>query len=285
VTAPLRLLASFALRALASRPTLTLLALILLTLSATLIASIAGSLYFLSSLRGSLLSDLAVEIELTSDSTKQDVYQKLSARRDVQSSLYLTPSEVLHEIERETGESVRDLLQENPFPPLIRVKLRAPTLAQLDVFVADVKAWPGVLDASYPKRLWERLDQLAVSLRGKFGMLAGLFALLAWSLVGLTLRAMLRYRQATWELLLQLGLHPRDLSWIKLMMEIALGLLAGVVSALALYGLAILAGWALLQPVEVPYYLLGATVGGAVALAVLAGLWIPSRALTESRSI
>lgn len=285
MSAPFRLLASLALRTLVSRPTLTLLALILLTLSATLVATIAGSLHFLGSLRGSLLSDLSVEIELLSDSTKQDVLARLNALSDVQASSYLAPSEVLAEVERETGETVRDLLQENPFPPLVRVKLRAPTIVQLDRFVTDAKTWPGVLDASYPKGLWERLDQLAASVRGNFGIVAGLIALLAWALVGLSLRAMLRYRQAKWELLLQLGLHPRDFTWIKLILEAVLGLVAGGLAALALLGLSILAGWVLLQPIAIPLWLFGATAGGAVALALLTGVWIPARAMTESHRI
>lgn len=260
-----------------ARPTLALLAVLLLSLSTSLLAGLIISVQTISSLKGSLLNDLSIEIELSTpnDSLQTALARELRNRPDVLAVTSLAPREVLEEVEQELGESLRDILTENPFPPILRVKLRAPTRESLDQFVTEISAKPGVLQAIYPRDLWERLDDWIAKLRGKTAYIIGALAVFAWILVGLALQAILRNRRTAWQLMLMLGIRPRDLELVQLIIEIVLGLLAGLVSILVLRAGMMFVGWLILTPISAPSGWVLLSLGSAVALAILAGFWAP----------
>ena len=95
-----------------ARPTLALLAVLLLSLSTSLLAGLIISVQTISSLKGSLLNDLSIEIELSTpnDSLQTALARELRNRPDVLAVTSLAPREVLEEVEQELGESLRDIL-------------------------------------------------------------------------------------------------------------------------------------------------------------------------------
>jgi cell division protein FtsX len=260
-----------------ARPTLALLAVLLLAISTSLLAGLMISVNTISSLKGSLLNEMSIEIELAeaNDSLQTAYAEELRARPDILSVESFSPREVLDEIEQELGESLRDILSENPFPPVLRVKLRAPTRESLDRFVEEISNRPGVVLAVYPRDLWERLDLWIADLRGKTAYMIGALALLGWILVGLSLRAILKNRATAWQLMLRLGIRPRDLEVVQLLIELVLGLFAGLMAVLTLrFGMIFLV-WLFQTPIPAPSGWVLLTLGCAIALSILAGLWAP----------
>jgi len=258
---------------LVARPTLALLAVLLLALSTALLYGLIVSVNVIVSLRGSLLSDLSVEIELSTqgDSLQNSLVDELEARPDVLSVQSLSPREVLEEVERELGESLTNILTDNPFPPILRVKLREPTLESLDTFLTEISDRPGVLQAVYPRDLWLRLEEWIAALRGRIAFVVGAFSLLGWILVGLSLRAILKNRRTAWQLLILLGIQPRDLELTQLLLEICLGVFAGLIAAVVIQGGLILASWFLLGPIETPTNWILISVTISTGLVILAG--------------
>jgi len=264
-------------RTIVARPTLAVLAILLLAMTTAMLYGLIVSASVISSLRGSLINELAVEIELAdfTDSTRFTLAETLRQRPEVLSVKSLSARDVLEEAEQELGESLRDVLSDNPFPPILRVKLRKPTPEQIELFVDEVTTWPGVLRAVYPRDLWRKFDAWMAALRGRVALIVGAFAVLGWLLVGLSLRAILKNRRSAWQLLTMLGIKPRDLEFVQLKIELVLGLLAGVLAvALIRLGL-VTAEWLLLSSIEPPSGWVLGCIGTALLLAVLAGIWAP----------
>lgn len=264
-------------RTIVARPTLAVLAIMLLAITTALLYGLIVSASVISSLRGSLINELAVEIELAdySDSTRIVFEETLQRRPDVLTVKSLSARDVLQEVEFELGESLRDILTDNPFPPILRVKLRNPSPERIDLFADEVSAWPGVLQAVYPRDLWRKFDAWMEALRGRVAYFVGMLAIIGWGLVGLSLRAILKNRRSAWKLLTMLGIKPRDLEWVQLLMELVLGLLAGALAVCIIHLGIIAAGWLLVSPIEPPTAWVFGCIGTALLLAVLAGVWAP----------
>lgn len=274
------LLFRLAWRTLLARPTLALLAILLLSISTALLFGLYASVNVLSSLRGSLLNEIAIEIELSdfSDSTRTEMESLLKQRPDVLSIQSLSAREVLDEVERELGESLREVLTENPFPPIVRVKLKSPSPAAVEQFLGDVSQWPGVLQVVYPHDLWQKFENWIAALRGRTGYFAGALALAGWALVGLSLRAILRNRRPAWHLLLLLGLRPRELEIVQLVMELVIGTVAGLIAAALIHFGWTVSQWLLSTPLPAPTAYVPGSLAVAICLAVLAGIWAPRAA-------
>ncbi len=264
-------------RTIVARPTLSVLAILLLAMTTAMLYGLIVSASVISSLRGSLINELAVEIELAdfSDSTRFALAETLRQRPDVLSVKSLSARDVLEEAEQELGESLRDVLSNNPFPPILRVKLRNPMPERIEHFVDEVTAWPGVLQAVYPRDLWRKFDAWMAALRGKAALIIGALAVLGWLLVGLSLRAILKNRRSAWQLLTMLGIKPRDLEFVQLKIEIVLGLLAGLLAVTLIHFGLVAAGWLVLTAIEPPAGWVLGCIGTALLLAVLAGIWAP----------
>jgi len=271
------LLLRLALRTLVARPTLALLAVLLLALATSLVYGLYVSVDVLSSLRSSLLNELAIEVELADagDSTQTSIAARLTQRSDVASIQSLSALDVLNEVEQDMGESLRDVLTENPFPPIIRVRLNSSSQPAIEAFQSEIERWPGVLHVVYPKELWQKFDNWISALRGRTGYVALAFAIGSWVLVGLSLRAMLRNRSGAWRLLLLLGLRPRELEVTQLLIELFLGLLGGLIASGVVFTAWTLAQWLLATPLPMPGAILAGSTVVAVLLAILAGVWAP----------
>lgn len=274
------LLFRLAWRTLLARPTLALLAVLLLSISTALLFGLYASVNVLSSLRGSLLNELAIEIELSdfSDSTRAAIGTRLEQRSDVLSIQSLSAREVLDEVEEELGESLRDVLTENPFPPIVRVKLKSPSPSAVEQFLGDVRQWSGVLQVVYPRELWQKFETWISALRGRTGYFAGALALAGWVLVGLSLRAILRNRRNAWHLLLLLGLKPRELEIVQLLIELVIGTIAGLIAAALIHLGWTVSQWLLATPLPPPTAYVPGSLAVAICLAVLAGIWAPRAA-------
>lgn len=264
-------------RTISARPTLAVLAILLLAMTTAMLYGLIVSASVISSLRGSLINELAVEIELAdyTDSTRFTLAETLRQRPEVLSVKSLSARDVLEEAEQELGESLRDVLSDNPFPPILRVKLRKPTPEQIELFVDEVATWPGVLRAVYPRDLWRKFDAWMAALRGRAALIIGALAVLGWLLVGLSLRAILKNRRSAWKLLTMLGIKPRDLEFVQLMIEIVLGLLAGVLAVGLIHLGLVAAEWLLLSSIEPPSGWVLGCFGTSLLLSVLAGIWTP----------
>ncbi len=264
-------------RTIAARPTLAVLAVLLLAMTTAMLYGLIVSASVVKTLRESLISELAVEIELAdySDSTRFVFAETLRQRSDVLSVKSLSARDVLEEAEQELGESLRDVLSDNPFPPILRVQLRNPMPERIELFIDEVAAWPGVLQAVYPRDLWRKFDKWMAALRGRVAVIVGLIALIGWALVGLSLRAILRNRRSAWQLLSMLGIKPRDLEVLQLNIELVLGLFAGAFAVGIIYLGLVAAGWLLLRPIEAPTGWIPGCLAMAILLSVLAGIWAP----------
>ena len=256
---------------------MTALTVLLLAVASALLCGLFASLSVLTTLKGSLFRDLAIEIELATpaDSARAALVAELRARPDVLSVESLSANEVLSEMELELGESLRGILTENPFPPIVRVKLRDPRPELIEAFITDAAQRQQVLQVVYPRDLAARLDHWTVTLRGRAGYLAVLFAVAGWMLAGLALRAIIRSRWSSSELLVLLGLRPRDLKLAHLLASVILGLLAGLFAVLFVHSALRLVGWMLLTELPTPAGLFGWSCAVSVGLAVLASLWAP----------
>lgn len=273
----MRLLLKLTWRSMLARPTLTVLAILLLAVSTALLYGLFVSVKALSAVKSSLIENLAIEIELSnpSDSTRLAMESRLRQRPDVLDVKSLSARDVLDEVELELGESLSDVLTENPFPPILRVKLLAPNPHLSKLFVEEVAAWPGVLRVVYPRDLWAKFDNWIASLKGRIGYLSLLFALFGWVLGGLSLRAILRNRRSAWQLFLLLGLRTRDLLIVQLLLAVTLGLLGGLLAATVLQSAFVIGAWLFAMPLHAPAGSIFGCVALCIVLAISANVWTP----------
>jgi cell division protein FtsX len=274
-----RLALQLGLGTLRSRPTLTLLAVGLLAIGTTLMGGLSGTVYLLRGIQAEFLSALTVEIELADDSDelRTGISEKAEAWPGAEFVQYVSPAVTLHEVETELGEKVSDLFGTNPFPPIIRVRFGQVSLTTLDSLTHSAQSWPGVAGVVYPKQLWNRLNQIMDNIQGTTGWIAVLFALAAIALVGLCIRAQVRYRAPTWELMSLLGMSNSTLGISLLIHEAIIGILGGLLTCLLLYVLTIFAGWLLLHEVGFPLWFYLTVSFSAIALSILAGIFSPRR--------
>ncbi|MBI5060597.1 hypothetical protein HZB60_12560 [candidate division KSB1 bacterium] len=262
-----------------SRPTLTLLAIALLSLSTAMLGGIAGTAFLLERLQSEFLRALTVEIELADGSrTAQDhVMRGVESWPGLEFVQYVPPDITLAEMQRETGDDLLALFGYNPFPPIVRVRFGAATLDLLDSLTTSAKSWPDVRGVFYPRRLWSDLGRMVQRLRGEFGPLLGVLSLVALGLVGLCLRAQIRYRAATWEFLQLIGLSDRTFGLILLVQELAIGVAAGSSAIFLLKVLTWFYTWLFLRSVGFPVWFYLLCLITAVSLSLIAGLVSPRR--------
>jgi cell division protein FtsX len=262
-----------------SRPTLTLLAISLLSLSTAVIAGIAGTAFLLERMQSEFLRALTVEIELVDEAkeTQDRVMMAVESWPGTEFVQYVGPDVTLAEMQKETGDDLLALFGYNPFPPIVRVRFGAATLDVLDSLTHAAQTWPGVRGVFYPRRLWSDLGRIVQRMRSEFGPLLGLLSIVALGLVGLCLRAQVRYRAATWDFLQLIGLSDRTFGMVLLVQELAVGICAGAAAMVLMSLLSWFYSWLFLRTVEFPLWYYFLVMLTAISLALVAGLFSPRR--------
>jgi cell division transport system permease protein len=251
----------------------------LLAIGTALMGGLSGTVYLLKGIQAEFLSALTVEIELAddTDSLRTEISELAEAWPGAEFVQYVSPATALHEVEQELGEDVSQLFGSNPFPPLIRVRFGRVDLKTLDSLTNSASKLNGVTGVVYPKQLWNRLNELMDDIRGSTGWLAILLAVAAIALVGLCMRAQVRYRAPTWELVSLMGMSERTLGMSLLIQEGAIGFFGGLIACLLLYLLTFFASWTLLHEVGFPMWFYLTVWLAALALTILAGILSPRR--------
>lgn len=261
-----------------SRPTLTILAVGLLAAAVTVGSGLIGTAHLLRTLQADLLLGLTVDVEFERETADRDRDSVAAVARQwpgCKSVQFVSPEETFQRLEEETGEDLLELFGENPFPPMLRLGFSAEDIGDVDSLMTAAQRWKGVTAVVYPKRLWDRLAMLLAKTRGTMAYIAVLICLAAVSLVGLCLRAQVRGRADTWELLALLGMSDRSLAMSLLVQEAVVGLLAGLLVIILLVLLAAVYSWLLVQPVSFPVWFYLTSCLSAVALSVIAGALTP----------
>lgn len=276
---PVRFAIQLAWGTLRSRPTLTLLAVLLLALGTAILGGLLGTAYLLRSLQTEFVSALSVELELNSvsDDAKTRVMERTEAWPSAEFVQYVPADVTLKEVQRETGEDLVALFGTNPFPALVRVRFGVIDIRKLDSLTAAARQWPEVATVSYPRRLWDDLERIADRLQGGVGVFTLTASLLVLLLVGLCLRAQVRNRSAQWEYLLLAGLHPRAIAVALLFQELIVGFAGGLAACCVLWGLTSAYTWLFFRAIALPLWFYGVTVLLGLLLAVLSGLMSPRR--------
>jgi cell division protein FtsX len=275
----LRLALRLGLGTLRSRPTLTVLAIILLALGTATMSALVGTVYLLRSLQNEFVSALTVEVELSSDAeaARNTVMSRAETWPSAEFVQYVEPEVTLREMEKETGENLVSVFGTNPFPPLVRVRFGATNLRVLDSLATTARTWPEVSDVVYPRRLWTDFERSIARFQGGMAVGASGFTLLLIFLVGLCLRAQVRNRQATWEFLVLSGISRQTLTLTFLTQQLTVGVFGGLAACGVLSGLASVYGWLFLHPMSFPSWFYFAVYLSAILLAVISGLLSPRR--------
>jgi cell division protein FtsX len=256
-----------------------MLAVLLLALGTAIMGGLLGTVYLLRSLQTEFVSALSVELELISDS--EDARTRVMSRAEkwptAEFVQYVPPEVTLREIQRETPEDLTALFGTNPFPAIVRVRFGGINLKVLDSLTADARRWPDVAEVSYPRRLWDDLENLASRFQGGLGVVAAALTILVVGLVGLCLRAQVRNRSGQWEFLLLSGIHPWMVSLSLLIQQILVGILGGFAACGVLYGLTAGYSWLFFRTIVLPVWFYAGMVLLASVLAIIAGLLSPRR--------
>jgi cell division protein FtsX len=262
-----------------ARPTLTVLAIFLLALGTSVLGGLLGTAYLLHSMQTKLLAALTVELELAgdADSTRANVMARIEQWPGTDYVQYITADVTLYEIERETGENLRDLFGTNPFPSLVRVRFRPTTLRMMDSLASIARGWPEVTAVSYPRRLWNELRTLADQLQSGLGIFALAFVIVVLIAVGFCLRAQVRNRSATWDFLLLIGMPQQIIRHSILVQEILIGIISGLLACGILALLSIGVQWLLMADLQLPLWFYPFTALLAIVLAYAAGVLSPHR--------
>jgi cell division transport system permease protein len=270
---------SLGLGTLRSRPTLTILAALMLALGTAILAVLFGAVFLLQSLQTSFATALTLELELIHDaeSSRAAVMTRAEAWPGIESVQYVPPEVTLREIEKETGEDLERLFGANPFPPMVRVRFTRLSLQSLDSLAASARVWPEVADVAYPRAAWSSVDRLSAHVQGGFGKGAAALTLVILVLVGLCLRAQVRNRADTWDLLLLMGSSPRTIRLALFVQQLVVGVLGGLLACGLLAALGVFLRWLTLRPVEIPLWFYFCTLLAAMLLSILAGQLSPRR--------
>lgn len=267
-----------------SRPTLSILAVGLLALGTALMTGLFGTVFLLRNLQSQFLTAMTVELELVkdTDSSRVAVMARAEAWPGVEFVQYLSPPEVLQEVQKETGEDLQGLFGVNPFHALVRVRFAQTDMTTLDQLTKEASAWSEISEVVYPRTLWSDLQRLASRVQSKFGWPTALFAIVVIGLVGLCLRAQVRNLRATWEFLILSGMSRQTMSLSLLVQAGIVGLIAGLIACGLLSALTSAYSLLLLRDVAFPLWFHLSVILVSVLLAVIAGLFSPRKALLTS---
>ncbi len=257
-----------------SRPTLTLLAVLLLTLGVSVLSVIGAARYLLHTAQVEVLAAPTLELELASSDPR--IYAEIMSRVEEWPSVtgvsYLSPEQVLSEIQVVAGDSVGAMLGSNPFPPLLRVRCSETNKTKLDSLISVARQWPEVTAVVFPRQVWDDLAKLASKLDRWLWLAALPLLMLTLVLAALCLRAQVRNRATTWEFLSLLGLSRSSISMALLTQQIIIGILAGLFTASVVWGATYAFQWLLLRDLALPPLFLLAAISSPILLALLAGL-------------
>lgn len=276
----LRLAFSLGFGTLRTRPTLSILAVCLLALGTVALGGLFGSIYLLRGLENEFISGLNLEIELTAglpEFQRTDIMSRAEQWPGAEFVQFVPPELTLEEIQKETGEDLRQLFGMNPFPPMIRVRFNATSQTTLDSLVFAARRWSGVNAVAYPKKLWSEINGLLDRLTGQLGYAAALLSLVSMVLVGLCLRAQVRNRTESWDFLSLFGMSTATFNLALFAQELIVGFIGGLLACLILLFLTAGYSWLFLRPLALPFWFYACIWMMAMVLAILAGLFSPRR--------
>lgn len=262
-----------------SRPTLTVLAILLLGLGTGLLGGVLATSRSLENLRSGFLSALTLEVELVdeSEATRQQVMTLVENWPGVEQVRAVSKAELMSELQQETSEDLERLFGTNPFPSILRVKFSQTELSVLDSLEQTLQGKPGVAAIVFPRELWKSTSNLLARLHGDIGLFAAVIVLLAIGLVGLCLRAQVRNRAGTWELLSFMGMSDHSFGQALLIQELAIGTAGGLLACLLVASLSSLYSWLFLRDISFESWIFVTIFLTAIALALIAGLLTPRR--------
>lgn len=250
------------------RPGLSLLAVLLLAFALWLCAALLGTLLLLENLRRDLLANLATDIELSLDVTDEQKAHIASLVKQWPGTAevnYISPDSALQLYSAEVGEDLQDLFDENPFPPVLRVRFQDISHLWMDSLSAEASQWDGVVGVIYPREIWQRFDKISGKIRGGLGFGAvGFFVVSLW-MVALALRAQFMARRKEWRLLTLLGMTPAGLRRTAQVHSALIGIVAGMVAVVGMWVLLFLYGFAFLEKLALPVWFYVAIVLAGIA--------------------
>jgi len=212
--------------------------------------------------------EIPFEFELASGhvTARDSIVNALRKLNKIQDLVTLSPGDVRREVLAELGDSLADILSERDFPAIVRFKLAARNVAELQTFAAKWSRAPGVVRVVYPEEIaLNRLPEAGASPamdRTKLWVIAGT----SWVLAGLCLRAVFLRRRATWRLFIWLGCSPAMMFFVRLWLGLFVSVCAAVVWCLA--------SFAARSPMAIEYMELGTGLLWAVLLGLTASLWL-----------
>ncbi|MFH1010231.1 MAG: permease-like cell division protein FtsX [bacterium] len=258
------------LQTLLARPGLSVLAVLLLAVALWLCAATFGTLLLLQNLRAEILKTLAADIELRHDITdvqRARIANLAATWSGVAEVSYISPDSALRIHSAEVGENLEDIFGDNPFPPVLRVRLHRVSLREMNRLAMAAIGWEGVADVVYPRELLRQLGDLAAKIRGSGGLAALGLVLLSFLMVWLTLRAQFLGRRKEWRLLMLLGMSGYGLRRIGQVQAVIVGAIAGLLASGGACALVYLYNIVFLETMSLPlWYYLAIFLGGAILM-------------------
>jgi cell division protein FtsX len=262
-------------RTLHARPGLSVLAVLMLAFVLWLCAALLGTLLLLRSLQQTFLRDLAADIELQHDVTGAqtariaDLAEHWSGVADVS---FVSPDSSLRVHSAEVGEDLQAIFGGNPFPPVLRVRFKGVSLSGVDSLAVEAARWEGVVGVVYPREIWQRLDELALKIKGRIGLVTLGLLLISLFMIALVMRAQFTGRSREWRLLRLLGMERGGLHLVAGVQAALLGLGAGIIAALGVGVLVSIYHFVFLETVNLPAWFYAATVIAGVVFTIPVGL-------------
>jgi cell division protein FtsX len=257
-----------------SRPTLTVLAILLITTGVLVTSVVMAARYVLNTARSELLAGPGLEIELSNSDSQigADIMSRVEAWLGVSGATYLSPEQVMHEIEANVGDSLANLLGANAFPAMVRAHFAEPHAQTVDSLASIARQWPNVTSVVYPRNAWNDLTRLIDKVRR--WLMIGALPLYIFTLIltALCLRAQVRNRKTTWEFLSLLGMSRATSLMALSTQQLVVGVLAGMLSCGLLWGTVHVSQWLLLHEFRLPALYFISTLLAGIVTAQLAGL-------------
>jgi len=258
-----------------ARPGLSVLAVLMLAFVLWLCAALLGTLFLLHSLQRTFIQDLAADIELQQDVTDMQMARIADRAKHwsgVAEVSFVSPDSALRLHSTEVGEDLEAIFGGNPFPPVLRLRFEGVSLSGVDSLALEAATWEGVAGVVYPREIWQRLDELALKIQDRIGLVTLGLLLISLFMVALVMRAQFAGRSREWRLLRLLGMERRSLHFVTGVQAALLGLGAGIIAALGVGVLVSVYHFVFLETINLPAWFYAATIFVGVVLMIPVGL-------------
>lgn len=193
--------------------------------------------FYLLSFKNEIESRLEVVAFLSPDADSEELIGEFSTLEGIVSGSAVSSQEALEEFRRDLGEDAEllDILDENPLPPSIRLKLTPEyrSRAQLDALEEKLLLFEGVDEVWVDRNLLDRLNKFLYILLGADAFVLLLVGLSAVLVTMLATRFAILDRRRIIDLYWLMGVHPRTLR-APYVIE---GLFEGLFGSIVAYGI------------------------------------------------